>query len=539
MWGWRSSRTFVIGTAVVIFAVCSVLPVAYLFLTSLTGISAAGAALLLDARQRTLMYNTTLLGMGTAVLSTVIGAPLGIALARVPIKRKAAIRVVLAAPMLLPPYIVALAWIYLGARGGFLADSDGVASWIYSLPAAILVLSLVFFPLSMLATEVGLRRIDGRLEEAALVVAAPRRVLRRITLPLAAPGIAAAALVVFVLAVSEFGVPGLLRVRVYTTEVFTAFAALYDFSRAIVLAVPLLTLCAVVAAVAARLLGDRLVSPRRLTGSYPPLFDQWGRGARLAIVVVVAVAVVLPVVALAREAVNVRVVRAAFDGSGEAIANSLILSAAGATVVTAVAGCLGYGRARARNRIASLADTLFIVLFAVPSTIVGVGLIGLWNRPGVFGAIYGSDSMFILAYLARFVPVAALIFAAAVLYVPVSHEEAAAAAGAGWLRTMSRIVLPQLRLGLAATWIVVFVLSFGELGASVLIAPPGESTLPIHIYTIIANAPPAQVAALALLQALVIFTPLAVLGTVASLRPSTLRQAQGRALRQAQGREDH
>ena len=43
---------------------------------------------------------------------------------------------------------------------------------------------------------------------------------------------------IFVLAVSEFGVPGLLRVRVFTTEVFTAFAALYDFSRATILALP-------------------------------------------------------------------------------------------------------------------------------------------------------------------------------------------------------------------------------------------------------------------------------------------------------------
>ena len=57
--------------------------------------------------------------------------------------------------------------------------------------------------------------------------------LRGITLPLVAPSVVAAALIIFVLAVSEFGVPGLLRVRVYTTEVFTAFAALYDFSRAI------------------------------------------------------------------------------------------------------------------------------------------------------------------------------------------------------------------------------------------------------------------------------------------------------------------
>jgi iron(III) transport system permease protein len=519
MWGWRSSRTVVIGTAVAIFVICCILPVTYLFTTSLTGIHTAAAALLLDARQRTLFYNTTLLAVGVAALSTAIGAPLGITLARVPMKRKAAIRVGLAAPMLLPPYVVALAWIYLATTSGFLTvlvDRDVMTSWTYSLPAAILVLSLVFYPLSMLASEVGLRQIDGRLEEAALVVASPRRVLRRITLPLAAPGIAAAALVIFVLAVSEFGVPSLLRVRVYTTEVFTAFAALYDFSRAIVLAVPLLVLCAAVGAIAARLLGDRIVSATRLTGSHPPLFDRWRRAAQLAVAVVFVVTVALPVVVLVREALNVRSVSASLAGAGEAIANSLILSAIGATVAVAVAAGLGYARGRARERFANHVDTLFVVLFAVPSTIVGVGLIGLWNRPGVFGTVYGTDAMFVLAYLARFVPVAALILSTAVRYLPISHEEAAAAAGAGWLRTMYRIVLPQLRLALAAAWIVVFVLSFGELGASVLIAPPGESTLPIRIYTIIANAPPAQVAALALLQAVVVFTPLMVLVAVTS-----------------------
>ena len=519
MWGWRSSRTVVIGTAAVIFAICCILPVAYLFTTSLTGMHAAAAALLLDARQRTLFYNTTLLAVGVAALSTAIGAPLGITLARVPMKRKAAIRVGLAAPMLLPPYVVALAWIYLATTSGFLTllvDRDVMTSWTYSLPAAILVLSLVFYPLSMLASEVGLRRIDGRLEEAALVVASPRRVLRRITLPLAAPSIAAAALVIFVLAASEFGVPSLLRVRVYTTEVFTAFAALYDFSRAIVLAVPLLVLCAAVGAIAARLLGDRIVSATRLTGSHPPLFDRWRRAAQLAVAVVFVVTVALPVVVLVREALNVRSVSASLAGAGEAIANSLILSTFGATVAVAVAAGLGYARGRAWERFANHLDTLFVVLFAVPSTIVGVGLIGLWNRSGVVGTVYGTDAMFVLAYLARFVPVAALILSTAVRYVPISHEEAAAAAGAGWLRTMYRIVRPQLRLALAAAWIVVFVLSFGELGASVLIAPPGESTLPIRIYTIIANAPPAQVAALALLQAVVVFTPLMVLVAVTS-----------------------
>jgi iron(III) transport system permease protein len=521
MWGWRSSRTLVIGASVIIFALGSVLPVAYLFTTSLTELPAAATALWLDGRQRTLLYNTTLLGVGVAVLSTAIGAPLGIGLGRIPLKRKAAIRLVLSAPMLLPPYVVALAWIFLGIGDGLPAvfvDRDLWASWTYSLPAAIVVLSLVFYPLSMLATEIGVRRIDGRLEEAALLVAPPGIVLRKITLPLAAPGIAAAALIIFVLAVSEFGVPGLLRVRVYTTEVFTAFAALYDYSRAIVLAVPLLVLSAVVGGVAARLLGNRIVTVGRLTGSHPPLLDGWKRSSQFAIAFVVVVAVVLPMAVLAREALTARVGSASLAGSGEAIANSLILSIVGATVVVSVAMGLGYARARARDRIASFVDILFIVLFAIPGTIVGVGLIGLWNRPGVAGTLYGTDTMFILAYLARFVPVGALILAVAVRYVPISQEEAAATVGSGWLRAVRRIVVPQLRLGLAAAWVIVFVLSFGELGASVLIAPPGESTLPIRIYTIIANTPPAHVAALALLQAVVVFIPLAVLGTVAALR---------------------
>ena len=260
MWRWPSSRTIVVATAAVLFAACSLLPIAYLLTVPLRGWPIGGDILSLDARQQRLLWNTTLLGAGTAFLATVIGAPLGVALARVPLPGKALLRVALAVPALLPPYIVALAWTHLGGSRGLVASAIGhdlLSEWTYSLPAAVVVLSLVFYPLSMLATEVALRRIDGRLEEAGVLVASAAVVLRRITIPLAAPGILAAALIIFVLAVSEFGVPGLLRVRVYTTEVFTAFASLYDFTRAIVVALPLLLVSLTVAVVAVALVGER------------------------------------------------------------------------------------------------------------------------------------------------------------------------------------------------------------------------------------------------------------------------------------------
>jgi iron(III) transport system permease protein len=503
----------VVGSAAAVFVVCCVLPIGYLLAASLHS-AEAFSVLALDARQRRLLFNTLVLGSGTAFLSTVIGAPMGFVLARIPMRHITLVRLALSAPVLLPPYIAGLAWTFVAGTGGWLSALAGrelPLAWSHSMPAAVGVLSLVLYPVSMLATEVAMRRIDGRLEEAALVVAPRRRVLRRITVPLSAPGILAAALLIFVLAVSEFGVPGLLQVRVYTTEVFTAFAALYDFSRAVVLSAPLLLLCVGVAIAAALLLGDRLVTPRRAIGTNPVQFDDWRRPATAVSMILISVALVLPLAILAEQALGARSLPGLLADAGAAMLNSLRLAAIGATAVVVVAVGLGYARARTPGWLGRGMDVIWIVLFAVPSTIVGVGLIGLWNRPGLLGLLYGTDGMLILGYLARFIPVTALALAAAIRYVPLSHEEAAAVTGAGWLRTMWRIVLPQTRVGLAAAWVIAFVLVFGELGVSILVAPPGEATLPIRVYTIIANTPSSHVAALALFQTAVVFVPLAAL----------------------------
>jgi iron(III) transport system permease protein len=186
----------------------------------------------------------------------------------------------------------------------------------------------------------------------------------------------------------------------------------------------------------------------------------------------------------------------------------------GATLIVVFGVVLGYGRVRARTRFRGLFDIAFIVIFAVPSTVLGIGIIGLWNRPGFLGDVYTSQAIIVVAYLARFVPVVALILAASVRQVPASFEEAAEVSGASWPRTFARIILPQLRTGLAAAWVVAFIFAFGELGTTILVAPPGESTLPIRVYTLIANTPSSEVAALALMQVGVILVPLVALGAV-------------------------
>ncbi|MFY9554834.1 MAG: iron ABC transporter permease [Blastocatellia bacterium] len=525
-----SAKAMALGAAGVLFVVICVLPLIYMLVISFTGLDSGFTfdnygRLLTDARQRELLMNSALLGAATATAATIVGAPLGLFLARVDLPAKSWLRLAMIIPLVVPPNVLGLAWIYVSGSTGIAAHllgRDLLSDSTYSLAGAVTVLSIGFFPLAMLATEAAARRVDGRLEEAGLLVATPRRVFARITLPLIAPGVASAALVIFVLAVSEFGVPGLLRVRVFTTEVFTAFAAQYDFGRATALSVPLLLL-AIIAAVALKLtIGDRLLTTRRsMHRSLSFNLGRWRAPALILIGIVLALSALLPLSALAFEAQGVGAIVAAVQTSGSAIRNSIVLSLCGAFLTVGLGLPLGYSRAQARTRFGRLADLVFIVLFAAPSTVIGVGLIGLWNRPGPLGEIYRSPLIIVIAYLARFVAVAALILATAVRQVPGSLEEAAEVAGASWPRAFTRIVFPQITAATAAALVVSFIFAFGELGATVLVAPPGESTLPVRVYTLIANAPSSQVASLALMQASIMLIPLILFGWFARDKSST------------------
>lgn len=513
-------RSALIGLAFIVFAGLCVLPVVYMIGVSLVDAESSVnlenyRRLLVEPRQRALLLNSTLLGASSAVFGTLLGAPLGILLARARLPAKRLLRIALVIPLIIPPYVLALAWILLTGSTGLLAHTIGrdlLSGWTYSFAGAVVVLSLAYYPLSMLATEAAARRVDGHLEEGALLVTHTRRVMWRITLPLIAPMVAAAALTTFVMGLSEFGVPSLLRVRVYTTEVFTAFAALYDFGAATALAVPLLVVTVIVAVTIKLIIGERFISLRRsIHPALPLTLGRWRVLVFGGITLVLTAAVVLPLIALAYEAGNVKRVASTFEGSREAIINSLLLAAIAATLIITLATFLGYWRGRVRTRWRGVFDLVLLVIFAVPSTVLGVGLIGLWNRPGLLGGIYTTQAIIIIAYIARFVTVAALILAASVRQIPESFEEAAEVAGGSWPRTFAQILLPNMRPGVVAAWLVSFILAVSELGTTILVAPPGESTLPVRIYTLIANTPSSEVAALALMEVGIILIPLSML----------------------------
>src|SRR5262245_25603426 len=120
MWGWRSSRTVVLAAAAAVFVVVCVLPVASMLPAVAQSAEAGpGTAVLLDARQLRLLSTTLVLGLGTALLSTILGAPLGFVLARVPVPYAAAFRLALIAPAVVPAYVLALALTFVAGSIAF------------------------------------------------------------------------------------------------------------------------------------------------------------------------------------------------------------------------------------------------------------------------------------------------------------------------------------------------------------------------------------------------------------------------------------
>ena len=485
-----------------------------LFGSAGSGSLAAAFTGFVELRQRALMMNTLVLGFGAAACAFCIGAPLGAALARCDPRRVTLARLVFVVPLVLPSYVLALAWIVLFGAHSF--------SWVYGLPASIAVLGLSLYPIVMLASEAALRSVPSRLEEAGRLVAAPSRVWLKITLPLMMPALSASWLVVFVLAISDFSVPGLLRVRVYTTEVFTAFAALYDFRLAAVMALPLAGVAAVASLAALELARRPSVARADRAQSGIVWSQRAQRLAALGIGVAGIVAAAVPIGAIVIEALDGR--SALADAvSVEAARNSVVWSAAGASLVVIIGALLGYWRLKAKPRLGRVAEGMWVTMFAVPATIVGIGITGVWNRPGLLGDIYRTDAIVMLAYLSRFLPIGALLCAAFLQRITSGVEEAALVSGASWARTFLRIVVPLSIEGLAAVWLVMFILMFGDVALAILVAPPGESNLAVRAYTLIANSPTSDVARLALVQIVISVLPLAAIAALLRRRTAPAR----------------
>lgn len=153
-----------------------------------------------------LSLSTSLVATG---LSIVLGLPLAWLLARGDLPGRALVRAVVTLPLVLPPVVGGLALLGAlgpdGLVGAALRERLGVTVVSTSV-AVVLAQTFVSMPFFVLSVEGALRGMDRRLDEAAASLGASRwTTMRRVTLPLLAPSIAAGAVLAWARAIGEFG----------------------------------------------------------------------------------------------------------------------------------------------------------------------------------------------------------------------------------------------------------------------------------------------------------------------------------------------
>src|SRR5229473_2722587 len=235
------TETIVLWLCVAVVAVAGLAPIAVMTLESFwrNGYFSLNhyRELISATRFWPLLGNSIQLALATTTVCGLIGVPAGILFAKSDLSLRSGFMWLLMVPLVLPPYFIALGWARVVARIGTIASD-----WLFGFGGCVLVLSSVFLPITMLLTFASILNVDRRLEEAARLVSGWPGVLRRVTLPLSAPGIEFSLVLVFLLAIGELSVPSFLRYPVLPVLSFTQFAASYNYGAATAAAVPLAAL---------------------------------------------------------------------------------------------------------------------------------------------------------------------------------------------------------------------------------------------------------------------------------------------------------
>ncbi|MGB2800368.1 MAG: ABC transporter permease subunit [Dehalococcoidia bacterium] len=402
------------------------------------------------------------------------------------------VRSVYLVPLLIPPYVHALTWMSIAGQRQFL---DQALGWIlgperfvlstYGFWPTAVVLTLATFPIVTLLVRSGLQAIEPEILEAASLVEPPWRVARRLLPRLVLPSILAGAGLVFVLALVEYGVPSMFEYNVYVTEVYASFSQDFDAVKAFAISLPLVVLAAVLLALSQSHLRNSPLRGR--PGSHVALpTSQWPWPVRALLLLGVgvwAIASAVPIVVLLARGAMPSTMAAAVSPAWGEIALTVIVAIGCGVIAVAVALPLAAFLTRPTG-IWKLGWLVCALPLAVPAPVMGIALIYLWNHP-LLGWGYGTPLMLVVAHVARFLPFGVYAAASRVHHIDPLLAEAASLPAVGWWRRFLWVRLPMIAPAIAITLLVVFVLSLGELGASLLIAPPGEATLPMRIYNLL------------------------------------------------------
>ena len=391
---------------------------------------------------------------------------------------------------------------------------------IYGLFGVIFVMTVTYYPFVFLLAYGAFEAANPLLEEAAMIMGARRgRILRTVTLPLVLPSLGAGAILVFIRAMGNFGIPAILGGEEYVlpTLIYFRVNGFYDLNGAA--AISLLS----VAITGGALLLQKFVVSKREYETISASRSQFAQHTHPAIRIIATVFCLLvllislaPQITMIIMSFFTRWGRSGPEGftlanyaripeiAGKPILNSLYLSTA-ASLLCAVLGCLvAYITERRKPKGAIILDLAIMAPFILPGTVVSVAVISAFGSGSVF-ALSGTYTIILISYMIRRTPYVFRSAVASLSQLDPTLEEASMIAGANWLYTFRRVSLPLILPGIISGTILTFATLLQELSTTILLYSARTRTLPILIWGAVADGKFGEASALSTLLIAMVF----------------------------------
>jgi len=481
-------------------------------------------------------WTTVQFAGGSMLVSLVLGTFLAWVTARTNAPFRGLIGLLTIVQMAVPGILIPVAWTFLaGPEIGvvneawrWLTSSEGVLFDIYSMKGLILVNGLTMMPMVYLFTVTVFSSMNSSLEEAAEVSGGSKwQALRHISLPLAAPGIAAVAIMSLMRAWEAFEVPWILGLR---SKIFTYASEIYLKTSTPPSDVGLISTYAVFMLVGAVLLiwwydrfnqrGERyaVISGKNYSANRLDL-GRWRRPVAAVSFGVLSVAIIVPMLMLVWMSLNTYYRAPSWDalkdvGLGayslalqspnvvQGFVNSLVIGLATSVAVLVLSTFSAWYSAR-RIPGGRLLYLLTSVPMAIPNVIVGVSF--LWIFLIVPLPIYATHWALVIAYVTVIIAVVARLVSARMLQISAELEEAAQVSGASFLRAMWSIVVPLLMPALFAGALMTMVMSFRELQTTLYLAGPNTRTAAVVMFDMAGDGQFSTVAAFGIVTFVLLF----------------------------------
>ena len=461
--------------------------------------------------------NSFKVSISATIVTLIIGIPLAYFYQMYEIKGKTFLQVIIILCSMSAPFIGAYSWILLLGRSGiitkFIENLTGfVLPSIYGFNGILLVLSLQLFPLVFLYVSGALKNIDNSLLEASenMGCSGVKRFFK-VVIPLCMPTILAATLLVFMRAFADFGTP-LLIGEGYTTFPEVIYNSYFgevgtDHSFGAAVSVIAILVTAVIFFI------QKFVNSKfQFTmNALHPIERKEIKGIKGILVHIYCWGVVLlaflPQIYVMYtsfqntsgkifvDGYSLMSYKKAFDTMGKAIQNTFVIGAISLILVIILAILIAYLVVRRNNILNKIIDTLSMVPYIVPGSVVGIALVLGFNKKPI--VLTGTAIIMVIALIIRRIPYTIRSSVAVLQQIPMSIEEAAISLGSTKLEAFFKITVPMMANGILSGAILSWITIITELSTAIILYNLKTITLTLAIYVNVSRGNYGVAAALA------------------------------------------